>query len=366
MLFFSEFKHCIAQLTHAQRNIILRNIVLLNIIFIVIVFIFAVRIQRAKILQTQYINSKIIQQHIPTRDLAKIHDWAVVDAKVYLFYIKDINLKDVNIPVSFALSMTYPANHFPKGLPDIDLSNGTVLSKTEYYKNIESGQVSEVDVYDAEITPSYQLQLYPLDKQLIMLRPAAKDWIDSPYFLNISGMYVDKNSLNPSSDYALIKSGYNNPFESYSMIVGHKNKDIYNVISRGYMVFDHKNIYTYIKNIQYIILSILIALFSLLINSKTNSPKNGRVAVIGSSVFSLAANVFQINSAIKPSNVFTLIDLITIFAGLIILICFTATIKTLKLLDSENYETAKAFDLSVFYCLLSYCIIFFVAIYTYT
>ncbi len=365
MLFYSEFKHCLAQLTPQQKKIVLRNIVLLNVVFIVIVFAFAMRIQRAKTLQTEYIHSKTIQQHIPTQDLAKIHDWTVVDTKIYVSYLRDINLKDTDIPVTFALSMTYPAHHFAKGMPEIDLNNGTITNKTQYYKNVENGMVSEVDVYDARITPAYQLQLYPLDRQLIMLRPVAKDWIDSPYYFNISGVYVANDALNPSSDYALIESGYNNPFEQYTMIVGHKDKNIDNVVGRGYMLFSHKNIYTYIKNIQYIVLSILIALFSLLINSRSNSPKNGRVAVIGSSVFSLAANVFQINSAIKPSNVFTLIDLITIFASLIILICFTATVKTLKLLDAENYETSKAFDLSVFYCLLSYCIIFFVAIYTY-
>ena len=365
MLFYSEFKRCISKLTPAQKKIIIRNIVALNVVFIIIVFAFAMRIQRAKVLQANYIQSKTIQQHIATRDLAKIHDWTIVDAKVYLYYLKDINLKDSSIPVTFALSLTYSEQEFSKHSPEIELSNGSITSKTQYFRQVESGIVSEVDLYEADITPSYQLQLYPLDKQLIILRPAAKNWLDSPYYLNISGMYVDPNATNPSSDYALIRSGYNNPFESYSMIVGHKNKEIYNVISRAYMLFDHKNLYTYTKNIQYIVLSILIALFSLLINSKTNSPKNGRVAVIGSSVFSLAANVFQINSTIKPSNVFTLIDLITIFAGLIILICFTTTVKTLKLIDTESYETAKVFDLAVFYSLFSYCIIFFVAIYTY-
>lgn len=365
MILFSEFKRCLKNLTPEQKSLIFKKIVILNIVFILIVFIFAMRIQRAKIIQDRFIQANTVQKHIATKDLEKIHTWARVDAKLYLFYLKDINLKDSTIPVSFALSLTYPEHDFINSSPEIELENGAILSKSDYFRSVENGVVSEVILYDGEITPSYQLQLYPLDKQLITIRPSAKTSLNTHYYLNITGMYIQNDALSTTSDYTLIKSGFYNPFESISMIVGHKDKEIYKVGSRAYMVFNHKNIYTYIKNIQYIVLSILIALFTLLINSKTNSPKNGRVAVIGSSVFSLAANVFQINSTIKPSNVFTLIDLITMFAGLIILICFTTTVRTLKLIDTHNYETSKVFDLSVFYCLLSYCIIFFLAIYTY-
>ena len=365
MLFFSEFKQCVHALNPRQRHIILCNIVLLNIILILIVCAFALRIQKSKLQQAQFIQSKTVQQHIPIQDLAKINDLAVVEAKVYIVGIKDINLKDSVIPVNFILSTTYKKKDFPQDSPQIELANGTIISKYLYYKSVDEGIVHEVVSYEANIEPIYQLQLYPLDKQVISIRPMAKNWLNEKFNIKISDMYLDSGSLIPNSDYVLEKSGFANSIDTFSIMIGHKNKEVSSVGNTIYTVFNHKNVYTYIKHIQYIVLAILIALFSLLINAKTASPKNGRVAVIGSSVFSLAANVFQINSTIRATNVFTLVDFITIFAGLIILMSYVTTVKTLKLIDTESYETSKAFDLSVFYCLLAYIIIFFTSIYIY-
>lgn len=365
MLFYSEFKRCLPELSHHQRSLIIKNIVTINLILMVMVCLFALRIERAKNIQEKFLQVRTSQQHIPLSALSEIHSRALVDAKVYMFYVKDINLKETSVPITFALSMTYARKDFPHHAPEIELNNGTIITTTPYFKSESKGEVNEVIVYDAEVLPVYQMQLYPLDKQLVSIRPSAKDWLDKPFYLRISGMYLESDAISQNSDYNVIKSGYANPIAAYSMMIGNSNREISSIISRAYMVYDHKNIYTYIKNIQYIVLSLLIALFSLLINSKTSSPKNGRVAVIGSSVFSLAANAFQINATVKATNVFTLIDLITVFAGMIILMCYITTVRTLKLIDSESYETSKVFDLSVFYCLLSYVVIFFISIYIY-
>ena len=110
----------------------------------------------------------------------------------------------------------------------------------------------------------------------------------------------------------------------------------------------------------------LIAIFALLINSKKSRPDNGRISVIGSSVFSLAANVFQINSANRVVNSITIIDLITSFAALIILLSFLISVRTLSFWEDEGYPTSKIFDQAMFATLFMYTVVFFCFIYQYT
>lgn len=87
--------------------------------------------------------------------------------------------------------------------------------------------------------------------------------------------------------------------------------------------------------------------------------------MIGSAVFSLAANILQINSTMRAVNVITLIDLITIFTCLIILLSFLVTVRALQFVDEDGYETSKVFDMLMFWCLMAYTLIFFTFIYYY-
>jgi hypothetical protein len=360
MLFFKEYKDCYKQLTSKQKLIISKDLVLLNVVLLILLFIFSVRIHKAETNQLNYINDNSIAS-APQNYYANINNDFITRA--YITDIKEFSLKDTSLAISFILSTMYESKNFPNTEPDIELANGKITSRNVYYKTIESGMVHEVVAYDATIDPLFNQKLYPLDQQIITIEPIAKNWNNKRFDVTISEVNIESNAINPNHAYRLVKYGFTNSADRMAIKIGHTNEIINNKVNSIYLIFNHKNLYSYIKNIQYILLGILISVLSLSIHGKKTSPLTGKISVIGSSVFSLVANVFQINASLKATNSFNLIDFITMFAGLIIIICFMIIIKSTDLLDTDNYEASRCYELTICYTLLLYIAIFFASIY---
>ncbi|MCX8514629.1 MAG: hypothetical protein ORN24_03585 [Burkholderiales bacterium] len=360
MLFFKEYKNCYKQLTTKQKLIVSKDLIFLNLVFLVLIIIFSVRIHTADTNQLNYIKNNSVSTNA-TNSYAKTNNNFITRA--YITDIKEFSLKDTSVAISFILSTMYSAKDFPTTDPDIELANGKIISRNVYYKTIESGMVHEVIAYEATVDPLFNQKLYPLDQQIILINPIAKNWSNKSYNVTINQVNIESNAVNPNHAYRLVKYGYSNSIDSMSMKIGHTDEIITNKVNSIYLIFNHKNIYSYIKNIQYILLGILIAVLTLFVNGKNSSTINGRISVIGSSVFSLAANVFQINASLKATNSFNLIDFITLFAGLIIMISFITIIKATRLMDTDNYETSRTYELTICYTLLLYIAIFFISIY---
>ena len=302
---------------------------------------------------------------VPTEsDTALIANLAKVDTTIYMMNMQDINMKEKTLRVTLIVKLSYKLADFPDSPPEMGIFNGRLVDQQPISSKVANGRVTQLFRVLADVEPHYMAQMYPLDRELISVRISPKDETD-PYYFNV--VDFQDYTEGAQSDYQLIKMGYVNSVESSVLAVSDlgEKQGHYLGLNRSYMLFEHKNFYTYFKNIQYIILAISIALFALLINARTNSPKNGRIAVIGSSVFALSATVFQINASVKIVNELTIIDLITFYSGMIIVLCFLISIRTLRFLDEENYAIAKVFDLVMFSLIFVYSCLFFSAIYIY-
>jgi hypothetical protein len=286
-----------------------------------------------------------------------------VDIQVSAWKFADINMKDKSLVADYKVAFNYHKNNFPHGI-DFDISNGIILKKQLINTIEESGNItSDLYLIEAAIEPKFMIRLYPMDRELLSIRLIPPPDVNNFYF--VVSEFDDYTDV-AQNDYELEQMGFINTIDKSTYTTGNGTESsLYFANNRSYMVFNHKNIFSYIKSIQYILLSVSIAMFSLLINSKTNSPKNGRVAVIGGSIFALAANVFQVNSTIKIVNSITLIDLITFFSGATILICFLTTVRTLRFIDEDGYAVSKLFDLSMFATIFCYVVIFFSFVYIY-
>jgi hypothetical protein len=107
----------------------------------------------------------------------------------------------------------------------------------------------------------------------------------------------------------------------------------------------------------------LVAIIALLINPQKGSAISGRISIIGSSIFYLSANIFQVNNQINSSSGITLMDIISVFAGLIIIICFLVTAVAIKLNDEDGYHVSKIYDLILFKFLIFYTALFLILAY---
>lgn len=361
---FANFSVYYHSANRQQKTTVFSYVALANLMFLLIIILFVSKLHGIKKQQDNYIQVRIESHTLTKADEQKLAGKIAIDTQVFAWKLADINMKEKSLLGDYKIAFNYHKADFPKGV-DFEIGNG-ILNQRKLINTIsESNNItSDLFLVEASIEPKYMLQLYPLDRELISIRLVPPPTIDNYYF-EISEF--DDYTEGAQNDYELEQMGFVNTLESYNYTPPGSSVEstVYFASNRSFMVFNHKNIFSYLKSIQYIILSVAIAMFSLLINSKTNSPKNGRVGVIGGSVFALAANVFQINSMIKVVNAITLIDLITFFSGITILTCFLTTVRTLRFIDEDGYLVSKLFDLMMFMTIIIYVIFFFCFIYWY-
>lgn len=365
MLFSAtKLRNNIRQLNSRQKRTITRYIIILNLVMLSIMISIAIKIDHMVKDANVYFNQQITPHNLTPDRLTKLHYKIPVDINVSVSTMQDIDLKDQYLEMELIVGMSYNKKDFKDGSPLIDLYNGEIKSQKLISSTLKNGRVNDQFVISVKVQPNYQSELFPVDKELVTLVFMPMDYSANYYFW-VSNFLdnTDYDDLGQGS-YKLVKIGYNNSIES-EITRNENNQEItsYYGFDRSYALFHHRILYSYIKSIQYILLSLLIAVFALLINAKQNSPKNGRITVIGSSVFSLAANVFQINSTNRVISSITIIDLITSFAALVIFFAFLITLRTLIFIDEDGYPTSRVFDQAMFATLLLNMIIFFTGIY---
>lgn len=355
-------------LPHIQRAKIWRSVILINLLLAVIVIFFSLRIQHMVQLQ----DSAIMRQIEPT-DKKQIKDYQAkyhkpIQAQMFLYTRQLIDVKSEVMPIEFGLSTIYQESWAvdKEQIPVLDLQKGGFITSHEVsYRKIENGQVEEIGYFEGNIQTNYSALLYPLDKQLLLIGIGTlqqnESSTDRPY-LSVSN-FEDRSYIYKNLNYKPIKIGIVNAVNHISVPIGETTRGFNDMANNAYILYNHKNIRSYLKVTQYIIFSILIAVFALLINPKKGSAISGRISVVGSSVFSLSANIFQVNTMIRPGSGITLIDLMTAFAGIIILVCFLVTTQTVRLNDRFGYNASKLYDMIMFKCLIFYPIVFFVVTY---
>ena len=366
------------QLQPEQKKTITYYILSLLFFLILSIGILGYKLHVIKLDQDNYIEDRInVTSYTESEARTDLKNDKQVNTVIYFWNMNDINMKEKYLNMNLYVGLTYAESDFPLNRPEIGIYNGRLVTQQQIIRKIESGNVNEFWKINADVEPHYMVQLFPLDRELISVRLVPKDQ-GSNYYFKVVELYDSTEGA--QSSYSLMQMKYYNsiqsPQELYGDVAPVTDKSYkfahsllqdkpYLGMNRSYMLFEHKSFYSYLKSIQYILLSISIAIFSLLINAKTNSPKNGRVAVIGSSVFALAANVFQLNANNRPTNLITVIDLMTFFCGIIIILCFLITIRTLRFLDDDGYSVAKLFDQAAFTCIFTFSVIFFMSIYLY-
>ncbi|AUR52763.1 hypothetical protein [Aquella oligotrophica] len=347
-----------------QKRFLGKYFILINFIMLLIIAFLGERLYTMRKVEMEWIGERVDRPAPTKEEITHLSNMPAIDTSIYMMRMSDINMKEKTMQVRVVVNLDYAESNFPDGTPGIGIFNGTLKEQQQVSRRIKNGRVHEILRLTAEVEPYYMLPMYPLDLELISVRLSPKVE-DDPYYFRLVDFqdmtYVAQN------DYQLVKTGFVNEVESdvTASLTDSQHQVKYYGLTRAYMLFEHKNVYSYLKTVQYMLLAISIALFALLINAKTNSPKNGRVAVIGSSVFALSATVFQLNASIKVINALTIIDLFTFYSGLVILICFLVTIRTLRLLDEEGYATAKLFDQIMFITIFIYTCIFFIGVYLY-
>ncbi|AUR52258.1 hypothetical protein CUN60_08110 [Aquella oligotrophica] len=353
-------------LPYLQRFKIYRSLLLVNLLLIAIISVFSIKVHGMISTQKDLLDSQLFVESDAFQNVSSFkqkYDHHI-DTSLFIITTHLIDVKAEVMPISFALTMTYPESWVSSEVPEIDLSNGDILSHDTQYRNVVNGIVEEIVIYQAELYPSYNSILYPLDNQLVYLNLSMKKANESGSNL----AYLEINKLHyydqtKHRNYHLIESGIHNQVQQYNVEIGKQTKQFYDLFNVAYFKYSHKNIYSYLKIIQYIILSILIATFALLINPKVGTAISGRISVIGSSVFSLSANIFQVNTLIRAGSGITLIDIMTAFAGFMILLCFLITTRTIKLNDEFGHDASKVYDLIMFRVLIFYTVIFFIITY---
>lgn len=354
------------QLNPQQKKTIFIYALLLNLFLLCSICLFGYKLHQIRQDEGNYISERINVPPLNKSDMAAVKDQVAVDTKIFMWNTGDINLKEKIVPVDFYMRIAYNPQDFNGKAPEFDIFNGKLRSSQLISHKEQAGQYIELYRVDADIEPQLMLQMYPLDQELLSVRITPTKIVSSNYYFKLTAF--QDHTEKAQTNYDLTKIGFVNMIINYKDELAQfdDNPDLdihYLGVNRAYMLFEHKNILSYIKSIQYILLSVCIAIFSLLINTRTNSPKNGRVAVIGSSVFSLAANVFQLNATTKSINSITAIDVMTFFCGVIIILCYLMTVRTLRFLDDDSYAMSKIFDQSMFMLTLTYSIIFFSSVY---
>lgn len=346
-----------------QRKTLIQYVLVLIVLLIALTGILGHKLHKIKTNQEDYLHERIDVPIYNESDFqAKLKGEKQVKAQVFMWNQNDINMKDKYLNMTAFVELHYNESDFKDQPPQIGVYNGRLNSADLIRHSASQGVVTEYYKVNADVEPHWNVQLYPLDKELVSIRLTPKDMQNDYYFTIVEFNDITEGA---QANYNLLKTGFYNVVQSREDLglISYSKPNI--GMNRAYMLFEHKSVYSYLKSIQYILLSIFIAVFSLLVNAKTNSPKNGRVAVIGSSIFALAANAFQLNSTAKPIIGITVIDLMTFFCGILILLCFLITVRTLRFLDDEGYLMSKLFDQAMFICIFTCSIIFFTAIYVY-
>lgn len=357
--FVTNFK----QLNSIQKKIILKYIAGLIILLLIVTGILGHKLHKIKNYQEDFIVYKTGYPTYDTKEFkAKLKNEVEIKTKVYMWNMSDINMKDKYLNLNFFAEFSYVESEMKNEAPQVNIFNGRLISEQLLSHNVKNGIVHDYVKINADVEPQYMVQLYPLDKELISVRLVPKDQ-QKNYYYRIVGFYDYTEGA--QSNYNLVGTGFVNQVMDTSELALLLDAKPYYGMSRAFMLFEHKSIYSFIKSIQYILLSVCIAILALLVNAKTNSPKNGRVAVIGSSVFALAANVFQLNSSSKPIIGITVIDLMTFFCSIVIILCFLITLRALRFLDDDGYAMGKIFDQALFICIFICSAGFFTAIYVY-
>ncbi len=360
-----SFNKLYADLSSEQKKSIWRYTFILNVIMLMLLGVLGNRLYVMKAKEYDWIYSRINAPVPTSAELKHLANMPAVNTTVFMMRMTDINLKEKALLINAVLNLDYLESNFSGKSLAIGIFNGQLKEQQLISRSIKKGRVHEIVKILAEVDPYYMANMYPLDLELISLRLSPKVE-DDPYYFHLNNS-VDMTYV-AQNDYNLVKMGVVNEVESndFASLTDTEQKVSYFGINRAYMLFEHKNIYSYLKTVQYMLLAISIALFALLINARTNSPKNGRVAVIGSSVFALSATVFQINASVKVINALTIIDLFTFYSGIVIILCFLITIRTLRFLDEEGYPLAKLFDIAMFVTIFIYTVVFFSGVYLYT
>lgn len=353
-----------SELNKSHKNLLFKYFIIINLVMILIISVLGNRLHVMKDAEYDWIYSRIDAKPPSDSELSHLNGMSIVDTTVFMMRMSDINLKEKSLMLNAVLNLDYYESHFSGASPAIGIFNGQLIDQQQISRSVRNGRVHEVIKILAEVNPYYMTNMYPFDLELISLRLSPKVEDDLYYFrLNdlVDLTYVAQN------DYNLVKMGVVNEVESndFSSLTDNEHKLSYFGLNRAYMLFEHKNIYSYLKTFQYMLLAVSIALFALLINARTNSPKNGRVAVIGSSIFALSATVFQINASVKIINSLTVIDLVSFYSGAVIILCFLITVRTLRFLDEDGYPLAKLFDMIMFSVIFLYTNLFFIGVYLY-
>jgi len=360
LIFHPQYRAYYRQASQEHRRKILHAVLLACGFMLIVIGGLTLLMLNEKRSEDAYIQSKIKQSTVNlSGDALGILNKTPVHARMMLISIGDINLKEKQLMLYLGVTLHYKPQQFTSE-PNFEIvnavSNNTKLVKKHHNSD---GSLDALYLARVEIEPYYMMPLYPTDVQLIALRIAAAD-MDSDYYIQVT----DFQNFSPEvGDYTLVKTGYVNQIESYPINFAEHDSSYFNQFSRAYLIYDHQNILNYLKNIQYVLLSLGLAVCSLLLNSRKRGPYLERFGLISGSVFALASNIFQINASIKPISAFSLIDLISVFTAVVIIGSFFTTLRSIKFADDDGYETAKSFDVAMFSVLATASILFFIIIY---
>lgn len=361
-------KRSLNELPTLQHSNIVKSIWFLNIVIMVIIVALNFKVHAMVSAQNKSFKNQITVTPAQKDILASFkHKYTKeVSAKVFLTDDRLIDIKSQTVSIPFVLTMKYPESWFKDiSYPAINVDNGVIDMQNLQYREVNHGMVEVMVSYRATLNTTYSSLMYPLDKQMIWLN--LNMYHNNESDTNYPYISINEFHRNPpvlkSRNYHLIKDGFINRVAISSIPIGNTIKSFHDLNNMSYLIYSHKNIPSYLKTTQYIILALFIALFALLINQKNGSAMSGRISVIGSSVFSLSANVFQINSLMHQSSGVILIDVMSAFVGIIILTCFLITVHTIKIHDKFGFEASKIYDVLAFRSVLFHIIIFFTLVY---
>ena len=360
LIFHPKYRNYYKQSSNEHRRKILQAVFIACSFMLIVIGGLLLLMIHEKNVENTYIQSRISKINVNlTGDSLDILKKTPIPTRVMLISIGDINLKEKQLMLYLGVTLHYKPQQFDSE-PDFEVVNAVVSNKKLVKKHQNTdGSVDALYLTRVEIDPYYMMPLYPTDVQLIALRIAAAD-MDSNYYIQVK----DFQNFSPKvGDYNLIKAGYVNQIESYPINVAENNTSYFNQFSRLYLIYDHQNILSYIKSIQYVLLSLGLAICSLLLHSRKRGPYFERFGLISGSVFALASNIFQINASVKQVSAFSIVDLISVFAATVIISSFFTTIRTIKFAEVDGYETAKSFDIAMFSVLSTFSLVFFVLIY---
>lgn len=343
---------------------IVRFILFFNVLLILIIGFSLIKIHSLHTMQQDFLAVNM-KEDIKKLDDYRKHYRYRVNASVTILSQSLIKIKDETMPIIFAVKFEYLESSFRNRNPEIQLNNGTITEKKREYRHVLNGLVEEQIIYRANIQTRYTSLVYPLDKQMIPLTLSLSDDDTDDYaYLNVISLTDQtlSQSLSKGRNYYEESVGVAQKVRQYSDSLNATTTS-YFIDNLCYLIYKHKNIYSYLKTIQFIIFAMLVAIIALLINPQKGSAISGRISIIGSSIFYLSANIFQVNNQINSSSGITLMDIISVFAGLIIIICFLITAVAIKLNDEDGYHVSKIYDLILFKFLIFYTALFLILAY---